>query len=500
MADNTTLNPGSLGDTIASDDIGGVKYPRSKIVIGADGSNDGDVSSSNPMPVSLASVPSHAVTNAGTFAVQPNSSKVEDAAHSSGDTGCYILSVRSDAGAASAGTDGDYQNVITDASGRLWCISAQSGTWNITNISGTISLPTGAATAAKQPAIGTAGTPSADVISIQGVSSGTVVPISDGGGSLTVDGTVSISGVVPGTSATSLGKAEDAVPADGDTGVMMLAIRKDTAATTVGSDGDYHPLEVDANGNLWTMAKQSGTWNIGTLTTITNVVHVDDNSGSLTVDAPVGTPAFVRLSDGSAAITTLPVSLASVPSHAVTNSGTFAVQATEADGANTTLGAKADAKSTATDTTAITIMQVLKQISASVQAPPSQAVTNAGTFAVQAALETGSISNAGTGLTPKFAKIAASSSGDNTIVAAVTSKKIRVLAYHITGNAAVNAKWQSGAAGTDLTGLEYIAAQGGGLSAPFSPVGWFESASGVLLNLNLSGAVAVGGCVVYVEV
>lgn len=49
-----------------------------------------------------------------------------------------------------------------------------------------------------------------------------------------------------------------------------------------------------------------------------------------------------------------------------------------ADGAAVTLGAKADAKSTATDTTAVTAMQVLKQISASVQSPPSQAVT--GTF------------------------------------------------------------------------------------------------------------------------
>lgn len=70
---------------------------------------------------------------------------------------------------------------------------------------------------------------------------------------------------------------------------------------------------------------------------------------------------------------------------AVTNAGTFAVQAAIADAANVTFGAKADAKSTATDTTAITAMSVLKQISASVQAPPSQAVTNAGTFAVQAA-------------------------------------------------------------------------------------------------------------------
>jgi hypothetical protein len=39
-------------------------------------------------------------------------------------------------------------------------------------------LPTGAATAAKQPALGTAGTPSTDVLTIQGSSSGTAVPVS----------------------------------------------------------------------------------------------------------------------------------------------------------------------------------------------------------------------------------------------------------------------------------------------------------------------------------
>jgi hypothetical protein len=87
----------------------------------------------------------------------------------------------------------------------------------------------------------------------------TVIPISDNSGSLTVDGTVAISGSV-----------------------------------TVADGG--------------------------------GAISVDDNSGSLTVDAPVGTPVFVRLSDGSSAIATLPVSLASVPSHAVTNAGTFVVQ------------------------------------------------------------------------------------------------------------------------------------------------------------------------------
>jgi hypothetical protein len=63
-----------------------------------------------------------------------------------------------------------------------------------------------------------------------------------------------------------------------------------------------------------------------TLVTASVGLPVSDAGGSLTIDAPVGTPAFVRLSDGSAAIATLPVSLASVPSHPVTNAGTFAVQ------------------------------------------------------------------------------------------------------------------------------------------------------------------------------
>lgn len=59
--------------------------------------------------------------------------------------------------------------------------ATQSGTWNITNISGTVSLPTGAATAAKQPALGTAGTASSDVITVQGIASMTALVV-DGSG------------------------------------------------------------------------------------------------------------------------------------------------------------------------------------------------------------------------------------------------------------------------------------------------------------------------------
>lgn len=50
MADNTTINTGSGGDSIATDDIGGVKYQRGKVTVGADGTNEGDVSSTFPLP------------------------------------------------------------------------------------------------------------------------------------------------------------------------------------------------------------------------------------------------------------------------------------------------------------------------------------------------------------------------------------------------------------------------------------------------------------------
>lgn len=51
MADNTTLNAGTGGDVIATDDIGGVKYQRMKLVHGADGVSAGDVATTNPFPV-----------------------------------------------------------------------------------------------------------------------------------------------------------------------------------------------------------------------------------------------------------------------------------------------------------------------------------------------------------------------------------------------------------------------------------------------------------------
>lgn len=100
--------------------------------------------------------------------------------------------------------------------------------------------------------------------------------------------------------------------------------------------------------------------------------------------------------------------------------------------------------------------------------------------------------------TIKRAAIVASSSGDNVLVAAVSGAKIRVLAMEISASGAVNGKLQSNT--TDLTGLHYFAAAGDVWLLPYIPGGWCETVAGEKLDLNLSGAVAVGGSLIYAEV
>lgn len=174
-------------------------------------------------------------------------------------------------------------------------------------------LPMGAATAAKQPALGTAGSASADVITVQGITSMTALKV-DGSavtqpvsGSLTnISGTISLPtgaatsaiqssvigtkaagaaatnselvGVVYNTALPTLTNgqqaaaqsdssgrlivncgtgcsggmqfAEDAAHTSGDLGTMSLGVRKDTATALAGADGDYAPFEVDASGRM----------------------------------------------------------------------------------------------------------------------------------------------------------------------------------------------------------------------------------------------------------
>jgi hypothetical protein len=208
-------------------------------------------------------------------------------------------------GNAVAGTDGTNARILkTDTNGELQV--------------DVLSMPT--VTVSDSIAAGTAGTASADVVSIQGIASMTPVQVDSELGAAITAGTnmsnpttapvvaflasfdgstwqrvervsdadaiatsgnniraasmaylyngttydrmrgdttngldVDVTRIIPGTSATHLGKAEDAAHTTGDTGVMALGVRAATPTDRSAgpTDGDYEPFAVNAAGAVW---------------------------------------------------------------------------------------------------------------------------------------------------------------------------------------------------------------------------------------------------------
>lgn len=353
----------------------------------------------------------------------------------------------------------------------------------------TSALPSGAATAAKQPALGTAGSASADVITVQGVVSMTALkvdgsavaqPVTDNAGSLTVDngGTFSVqaSAIVPGTGATNLGKAEDTAHTSGDVGVMGLNVRNDSRGTLADTNGDYAPGQLNASGDLRVDASAVA-------------VPVTDNAGSLTVDnggtfaVQAAQSGTWTVQPGNTANTTawkVDASSVAVPitdnsgSLTVDNGGTFAVQATIAAGATSI--AKAEDTASADADVGIPALAVRKATPANTSGTDgdyeflqmsagrlwvdpsgvtltvaSHAVTNAGTFAVQAgqaahdaAIAGSPVRTAGRALTADYTAVSTGDTAD--LITTVLGKQI-VLPYALPG-----ATWKYvGAAGGLVT-------------------------------------------------
>jgi len=97
---------------------------------------------------------------------------------------------------------------------------------------------------------------------------------------------------------------------------------------------------------------------------------------------------------------------------------------------------------------------------------------------------------------PLFAPVVASAGGGTTVVTNTGSRKLRIMAVNVIASAAVNVKWQT-SSGADLTGLAYLATNGGYILG-YNPIGWFETVAGDNLVINLSGAFPVGGHVTYI--
>lgn len=267
MADNSVADPGAGGDTFRTKDRAGVKTE----VVGLDLTPGGgsETLMNGVMPVSDNSG-SLTVDNAGTFAVQADT-ELTTADLDSGagtDTRAVVgLVIAKSGGAANiSATDplpvvvGSTTPVqIQGGANQIGKLAANSGV-DIGDVDVTSSaLPTGAATAAKQPALGTAGSASTDVITVQGIASGTVVPVS-------------------GTVTANLGTA--AVTNAGTFAVQIAANSSINNAQVAGTATSVNSGTKDAGTQRVILASDQ------------TVVPISDNSGSLTVDAPLATPVF----------------------------------------------------------------------------------------------------------------------------------------------------------------------------------------------------------------
>ncbi len=271
-------------------------------------------------------------------------------------------------------------------------------------------------------------------------------------------GDVDVTSVIPGTGATNAGKAVDSVAGATDTGSASLAVRDDALGALTPIEGDYVNLRVDANGALWTHDDALDAALAGSELQV-------DVVGAL----PAGTNAIGKLAANSGVdIGDVDILSIAAGDNNIGNVDVLTIAAGDNNIGNVDIASAIPAGT-----------NLIGKISAS--------------------LETNTIYDGSTALTPKFAIIDAATSGNNTLVAAVASKKVRVLSVFLVASAAVTARFESGADGTALTGQMQLAANGG-FVLPFNPTGWFETGSNVLLNLELSGATSVDGSLVYVEV
>ena len=455
MADNVELDPGTGGATIAADDVSSVYYQRVKLDGGADGASTpilaGGGVEASALRVTLAS------DSTGVLSVDDNGATL------SVDDGAGSLTVDNAALSVTGGGVEASALRVTLASDSTGVVSVDDNGGSLTVDNAALSVTGGGVEA------------SALRVTIASDSTG-VVSVDDNGGSITVDGTVAISGtvavtqsgtwdevgindsgnsitvdnggtfavqadsVIPGTGATNLGKAEDAAHTTGDVGVMALTVRQNTAAATSGTDGDYQPLISDTNGRLHVLDANSAS-------ALTSLQLIDD---AVYTDDAAFTPATSKVM---------------------------------------AVGAQAD--ETAADSVDEGDVGALR-------------MTLDRMLRVVSTLESNSLRAGTATVTPAFAAIAAASSGNNTLVTNSNGgKKVRVLAMSMVAASAVSLYFTSDNGGTVIHGgstNKISLAANGGFVLPFNPLGWFETAADHDLVVNLGGAVAVSGGVVYAEV
>lgn len=170
---------------------------------------------------------------------------------------------------------------VTDGAGALNVIVDSSATLTVTATD--LDVQSGGAdilsTTAFNAAFGTAGSSDTQVLSVQGIASGTALPVSDGGGSITIDGSVSCSNCT-GSGASDVDDSSFGVGSDS---VAPLGGLFDDNTPDSVDEGDSGVVRMSANRNLYTTLRDAAGNERGANVTAQNELLVELGAGAASI-------------------------------------------------------------------------------------------------------------------------------------------------------------------------------------------------------------------------
>ena len=394
--DNTTLNPGTGGDIISTDDLGTVKVQRVKIQTGTDGTA-ADINSSNPLPVSFTGTHDINITNTVIPVSDNNTSLTVDGTVSI--SGTHAVTVTSGNIIASGPlTDNQLRDSPVDV--------------RVTSIIPSVTI---------------------------------------GNSSLTVAGTVAVNSL-PNVTVSTMPNVTFTNSTIGVTNSAL--VKADTDNVKIVNDSS-HPIPT----SLSSLPSFSSTQTVHVDTmpnvTVSSLPHITvDTLPNVTVDT---LPSIT----GSVSVSSLPnVTVAAMPHVTV-------------------------------DTLPNVTVTALPSITGAVTATTTNTTSTITNYPASGYLM---VSN--TAVPIQYACVNGSST-DNTLVSIISGKKIRIIGALFVAAGTVNMTLQSGTGGTALIGPIPLVANGGFILQEANH-GHTETGQGVLLNMHLDAAVAVTGYVKYI--
>lgn len=309
---NIVLNAGAGGSTLGTDQVAGIDYQKMKVTFSTDGVAPTSVDATHGLPVAV-------------VAALPAGGNVIGAVTQSGGpwtanlTQLLGTAVDVNSGVKSAGTLrvilATDQPSLTNAlavsqSGAPWSVSG-SGNFAITAVA--LPLPAGAATSAKQPALGTAGAASADVLTIQGIASMTAVKVDGSGVTQPVSGTVTTA--PPANASTNIaqiaGTATDVNSGNKSAGTIRVVLATDqpslaNAQPVSQSGAPWSVTDVPATSGGWSKWSTPHDNTNAPLVATAGGVSIKASAGQLggyIIYNPNASVAYVQVFDANAAVT-----------------------------------------------------------------------------------------------------------------------------------------------------------------------------------------------------